>query len=154
MVCGSDAAAAPWPRRATWREPTVNSSPTPPTAAPPIDRPSLVERCMGDPAFACLILGKFAARAAEMVAAVERAVASADAAAVGRAAHSLKGAAANLSAEGVRAAAAAIEAVGHGGDAAAAGPLLAALRFEMDRCLAHVPVLVAELQRGPTGVAA
>ena len=131
--------------------------PVPPntvTCVPPIDRASLVERCMGDPTFAGLILGKFHARAGEMLAAVERAVAAADAAAIGRAAHALKGAAANLSAEGVRAAAQAIESAGHAGDAAAAVRSLEALRAEMGRCLAFIPALTADLQRAPAAAAA
>jgi Amt family ammonium transporter len=121
---------------------------------PPIDRSSLVERCMGDASFACLILGKFQSRAAEMVAAVDRAATAGDAAAAARAAHALKGAAANLSAEAVRAAAGAIEAAGHAGDAAAIAAMVAPLRASMDRCLAYAPRLVAELQRPAAPVAA
>jgi HPt (histidine-containing phosphotransfer) domain-containing protein len=120
---------------------------------PPIDRPSLVARCMGDAAFACMILGKFQARAPEMVAAIERALTAGDAAAAGRAAHGLKGAAANLSAEGVRVAAEAIESAGHDGDLTAAAGHVASLRAAMDRCLAYVPTLVAALQRGPAAAA-
>ena len=127
------------------------STPTGTTAGPdnlpPIERASLVERCMSDAGFACVILGKFQARAGEMVAAVERAVAAADAAAIGRAAHALKGASANLSAERLRAAAQAVESAAHDGDPAAAGPLLTDLRLQLARCLAYVPVLVTELRR-------
>ncbi len=120
---------------------------------PPIDRPSLVERCMGDAAFSCLILGKFQARVGEMVAAVERAAAGGDVAALGRAAHAVKGAAANLSAEGLRAAAGEIEAAAHAGDAAAVGPVVVELRAEADRCLAYIPQLVADLQRAAAAAA-
>jgi len=114
---------------------------------PPIDRASLVERCMGDAGFACLILGKFQARAAEMVAAVDRAATAADAAAAARAAHALKGAAANLSAEAVRVAATAIESAGHAGDAAAVAALVDPLRASMDVCMAYVPRLLDELRQ-------
>ena len=115
--------------------------------APPIDRPSLVERCMGDAGFACLILGKFQARAADMAGAVDRAVAVGDAASAGRAAHALKGAAANLSAEAVRAVAQAIETAGHDNDLPAVVAQMGPLRAAMDRCLAYIPVLTAALQR-------
>jgi len=125
-----------------------------PSDAPPIDRASLVERCMGDASFACLILGKFQSRAPEMVAAVDRAAVAGDAAAAARAAHALKGAAANLSAEAVRVAAGSIEAAGHAADAAAIVAMVAPLRAAMDRCLAYVPRLTAELQRSPTPLAA
>ena len=102
---------------------------------------------MGDAGFACVILAKFQSRAAAMVAAVDRAAAAADPAAAAASAHALKGAAANLSAEDVRAAAGAIEAAGHAGDAAALLDLLGALRGAMDRCLAYLPILSAELRQ-------
>ena len=117
----------------------------PPTAAPPIDRPSLVARCMDDADFTCMILGKFGAQLGEMVARIE--AAAGDAAAAGRAAHALKGAAANLSAGSLTAVAGAIEAAGHAGDAAGVAAHLSDLRREADRCLTYVPVLRAELSR-------
>ena len=122
--------------------------------APPIDRPSLVARCMGDAGFAGLIVGKFQAQLPTLAERIEQAVAAGDAAAAGRAGHALKGAAANLSAAGLQAAAGRIEAAGHAGDPASAAAALASLRAEVARCQAHLPALLAELQRQPAAAAA
>lgn len=131
--------------------PTSTASPN--AEAPPIDRPSLVNRCMGDASFAGLILGKFQARANEMVVAIEKAIAAGDIVGAGRAAHALKGAAANLSAEAVRAHAQTIEQAGHDGNLAAAQAAIGQLRQAMDCCLAYIPTLTAELQRMPAAAA-
>ena len=125
---------------------------TPPAAldaTPPIDRASLVNRCMNDAGFACMILGKFRAQLGPMAERISAAVAAGDAAAAGKAAHALKGASANLSAGSLQAAAQVIEAAGSGGDPAAATAGLPAVRAEVARCLAYLPVLIAELSAVP-----
>jgi HPt (histidine-containing phosphotransfer) domain-containing protein len=121
-------------------------NPTTPTRDP-IDRGSLLERCMGDAGFASIILGKFQSRLGSMAAAVEAASVGGDAAAAGRAGHALKGAAANLSAAGVEAVAAQVEAAGAGGDVAAVARLVPQLWAEVARCLSFLPTLAAELSR-------
>ena len=126
-------------------EPTAAAAPT--VGRPPIDRASLVSRCMDDAGFACLILGKFQGQLGEMAGRIEAAAAAADAGAAGRAGHALKGAAANLSAADLQAAAGAVEAAGHAGDAAAVTAAVPPLLAAVDRCRAYVPVLMAELQR-------
>ena len=111
----------------------------------PIDRASLVGRCMDDAGFACLILGKFQAGVRPMADRVAAAVAAGDAAEMARSAHALKGAAANLSAGALQAAAARIEQAGGHPDVVAVA--LADVRYEVERCLAYVPLLVADLRR-------
>ena len=133
----------------------VTDQPTADTVPPPIDRVTLLDRCMGDAGFTCMILAKFQSQLGHLTAEVERATAAGDAAAAGRAAHTLKGASANLSAAALQAAAAAVEVAGHRANAAALPPLLPPLRAEVARVAAYLPTLMAELDAAPScGIAA
>jgi HPt (histidine-containing phosphotransfer) domain-containing protein len=108
----------------------------------PIDLESLMRRCLDDHGFCAMILHKFAARSEDQLAALERALDSANAPELARQAHTLQGVAANLSAHGLRAAAEELEAAAGRSDFAAAEPALKRTRAELVRCVAAIPAMI------------
>jgi two-component system sensor histidine kinase/response regulator len=125
---------------------TSGGSISPPVAtAPEIDLPSLMRRCLDDAAFCAMILHKFAARAGDQLAALERALESNNFIDLAREAHTLQGVAANLSAARLRSHAEALEAAAKQNDACAAQAALANVRAEMTRCTLQVPELIAKI---------
>ncbi len=115
--------------------------------APPIDAEVLFARCMGNVSFALSLLGELEANGKQQVDAIVQQAADGQPRAAAEAAHSLKGAAAIIGAEPLRAKAAEIEAAGRDGEASLLAEMVHDVRSEMDRCLAYVPTLRAEIQR-------
>ena len=91
-----------------------------------------------------MILQKFAGRADDLMAGLERAVASANMPELAAQAHTLKGVAANLSAEALRARAAELERAAKCSIEEAAN-VVEAVRAETGRCLAAMPELLRSL---------
>jgi len=115
----------------------------------PIDLEALMRRCLDDSGFCGMILHKFAARSEDQLAALERALESANAPELARQAHTLQGVAANLSAHGLRAAAEELEAAAGRNDFSAAEPALKRTRAELARCVAAIPAMIERvLPRG------
>jgi two-component system sensor histidine kinase/response regulator len=121
------------------------SSPSHADLDEPIDLASLLRRCLDDVTFCGMILHKFAARSADQLAALERALESGNAIELAREAHTLQGVAANMSAAGMRARADDLERAARAGDLNTARKLYAAARGEVDRCRLAVPELLLRL---------
>lgn len=111
----------------------------------PIDLASLLRRCLNDTQFCGIILHKFAARSADQVAALQRALESGNAVELAREAHTLQGVAANLSAAGIRDRARELERVARAGDLQSARKAFELARGEVDRCRLVVPELLLRL---------
>lgn len=111
----------------------------------PIDLASLLRRCLDDAQFCGMILHKFAARSADQLAAIQRALESGNAIELAREAHTLQGVAANLSAGGIRERAKELERVARDGDLKTARKVFDATRGEVDRCRLAVPELLLRL---------
>jgi CheY-like chemotaxis protein/HPt (histidine-containing phosphotransfer) domain-containing protein len=120
-------------------------------ASPPIDRESLVKRCMGSIEFAETLLAEFEN---DLPAHVERVVghlAGGDLEAAVESAHSLKGAAGVVAAESLKEIAAEIEAAGRSEELSGSHGLAERLQCEAKRCLERLPEIregiAASLQR-------
>jgi HPt (histidine-containing phosphotransfer) domain-containing protein len=113
---------------------------------PPIDRRSLLDRCMGDTEFAVQMLELFSQHAAGLIGQIRSAVSTGDLASVRKDAHAIKGSTANLSADTVRDAANRLEESCDTGDRAKAVLATTDLERELESCLAYVPVLTRELK--------
>ncbi len=103
-----------------------------------VDLDDLVQRCMGDRAFAATILDKFAGQAADMLEELAEALDAEALERVAALAHTLKGASANVAAQDVSRLAAELEARGKSGDADEASAGLAALREQVTACLDYI----------------
>ncbi len=120
--------------------------PTCPIARPePFDVEDLLHRCLGDAKFSSMLLQKFAARAGNQQAAIERAIDSGNLVELAREAHTLKGVAANLSADELRHGAAKLEQAARGGQRDELADLLADVVDELARCVAAVPAIIEGL---------
>ncbi len=111
----------------------------------PIDLASLLRRCLEDVQFCGIVLHKFAARSADQVAALERALESGNTVELAREAHTLQGVAANLSATALRLRADELEHAARIGELKAARKLLDAARDEVFRCRHVIPQLLLRL---------
>jgi putative two-component system response regulator len=103
------------------------------TPVPPIDMPSIVKRCGGDPKFAASVVDRFRAQSVGEVAKIEQLHAAGDAQALTRAAHSMKSMAAYVSADAVSSLAQKIEALSRDGKLIEASPLVTQLRDEINK---------------------
>jgi HPt (histidine-containing phosphotransfer) domain-containing protein len=112
-----------------------------------IDLPSLLRRCLDDVTFCGMILHKFAARSADQLAALERALESGNTLELAREAHTLQGVAANMSAAALRSQADALERAAVRNDLPAARAALGNTRAEVTRCTQLVPELIARVIR-------
>jgi HPt (histidine-containing phosphotransfer) domain-containing protein len=113
--------------------------------SPPIDIASLLHRCLDDTTFCGMILHKFAARAGDQLAALQRALESANIVELAREAHTLAGVAANLSAVALRDSADELERAATGSNLADARVALDRIRTEVIRCTELVPRLIERL---------
>ena len=111
----------------------------------PFDAKSLLHRCMGDAGFCELMLQKFADRAANQLAALERAARAANCVELAREAHTLKGIALNLSADELRASATRLEQAARTGQCDCLGELISEVRVQVIRCLESMPWVLAEI---------
>ena len=114
-------------------------------AAAPIDLQSLLRRCLDDATFCGMILHKFAARASDQLAALQRALDSSNIVELAREAHTLAGVAANLSAVTLRDRADELERAAAGNNLAAAREAFERTRIELVRCAAQVPRLIERI---------
>ncbi len=140
-----DTSLAPAPPNAAPPAPAPRPSSDAAGDASPFQRDALLEHCLGDTHFCCEILRTFADRAERQRAELDEAVAAGDLEALVQRAHAIKGVAANLAAEPLRERACQLEQLGRAGDAPQIAPAVAQLRRELDRCLADLPRLLAEL---------
>jgi HPt (histidine-containing phosphotransfer) domain-containing protein len=115
--------------------------------APSIDLASLLRRCLDDSTFCGMILHKFAARAGDQLAALQRALESVNTLELAREAHTLAGVAANLSAETLRGYANELERAARTCNLPAARAALDRTRGELARCAESVPRLMERLSR-------
>jgi ammonium transporter, Amt family len=113
----------------------------------PIDVAALLDRCVGDAEFVQLMLEKFRSTSVTMLNTISQAVDAGDAKQMGWYAHNIKGAAANLSAESVRSIAGRLEELGHRGEMEQAEEILSELKREMERCVAYIPTVNAQMQK-------
>jgi two-component system, sensor histidine kinase and response regulator len=112
---------------------------------PPIELVSLMRRCLDDNGFCAMVLHKFAVRSSDQLAALERALESANALELARQAHTLQGVAANLSALALRDRAEELEAAAARGDLQTARRALEHTRRELSRCVTAIPALLARV---------
>jgi Amt family ammonium transporter len=129
--------------------PTTSIVPAPPPQPPPVDRTTLLDRCMGNDELAEKLLARFANEVDKTVDNLRKTLADSDAAALARIAHTLKGTAANVSAEGIRQTAATIERLGHESTLDDVPAKLQLLQAEVTRCLDYIrssqqPALAAD----------
>jgi PAS domain S-box-containing protein len=124
---------------------TVNLPPSSPPQEPPIDLPSVLQRCGSNQAFVAKMLQKFADQSGESFEKLQSAVQEGDAAGVGQLAHGLKGTAAMLSAERVRALAAELEALAAADHLDVAERAVEHLRSEIEACADFIPRLIEQM---------
>jgi HPt (histidine-containing phosphotransfer) domain-containing protein len=124
------------------REMSENS----PSQNPPIDVPSLFDRCMNDSAFVKEILDLFREQAVANLSALAQALEAGDAEQVWKLAHTLKGSAANVSADHLSETFAEIEQVAHKEAFDRAKAMLVEVRNEFDRVVAFFPELLRQVE--------
>lgn len=113
--------------------------------ATPIDRNTLVARCLDDPDFVRQLLGLFTSTAPTQMLKLRSALSGEDVREAIRIAHTLKGSAANLSAEGLRQAAAEVERLLRDNQTSAATDLLPLLEGQIKRTIQYVPTLLKSI---------
>lgn len=96
--------------------------------SPAIDMQTLLDRCLGNEAFALLVLGEFQSSITRQLSEIARHAENADHSAMHDSAHTLKGTASTLAAEGLRRAAADLEAATVVNDAARISTLVERVR--------------------------
>jgi HPt (histidine-containing phosphotransfer) domain-containing protein len=126
------------------------SSPDDPRC-PPFALSELLERCMGNPQIACLLLDKFAQQMRGDLEAIERQLAAGDGAQIARTAHALKGAAGAVAAGSLHDTAAALESWARGNELDRIRAGLEALRQDVARCLQGLPAARQSLSAGLPG---
>jgi Amt family ammonium transporter len=118
-------------------EPAVEESPAP-AGDPPIDFPSLVNRCMGNLEFVESILGTFLSRGSEEMVRLAQHFDQGDCPSLAERAHSLKGAAGIISATRVQELARQLEHQSRRGDLQDCQTLIERLRGELEHCTRSV----------------
>ncbi|WP_168215744.1 hybrid sensor histidine kinase/response regulator [Roseimaritima ulvae] len=113
----------------------------------PIDTRILMERCMGDVAFAENLLQSFASDGPQRLKLIARHTRDNDPQAVGEVAHALKGLAGIMTAGELQELADQVESAGKSGDIDAVRDLLSELTACMDQCIAYVPQATQESRR-------
>ncbi len=116
-------------------------------SAPAIDMTMLRQRCLGNEAFALLLLDEFQSCVPKQLVGLARLVADANAHAIRNAAHSLKGIASTLAADGLRQATADLEAGTSSDDWALILKCVMRVHREALRCLAEI----SRHRAAPTG---
>lgn len=111
----------------------------------PLALADLTARCMGDRTLATLLLTKFEKQVRNDLAALERSESARDGVGLARIAHALKGASATMCAARLSERAASTELHAKAGDMAAITHDIAALRDEINRCIAFLPSARLEL---------
>ncbi len=114
----------------------------------PFELGELLARCVDDREFCALVLHKFSQRAADQMAAIDRAVANGNSAELAVRAHTLKGVAANLAAERLASAAAELERLARGPQLDRVTESVALVRGELERAVQFVPEVVEQLLAG------
>jgi CheY-like chemotaxis protein/HPt (histidine-containing phosphotransfer) domain-containing protein len=104
----------------------------------PIDFPALVDRCMGNAAFAEKMIDKFRTRACDDLEEIAAALAAGDIENAGKLAHKYKGATATLAAQPLSDLAAHMQTVCTAGDAEAAAACLPEMRQEAERLIDYL----------------
>jgi HPt (histidine-containing phosphotransfer) domain-containing protein len=115
------------------------------------DAAGLLAKCGGDARACAVMLRKFAARAADQLAALDRAAASQNAIELARQAHTLSEIAANLSANALATWAARLEWQARTSALGRVAPLLDTVRDEVARCLQAVPEVLARIEESDDG---
>jgi chemotaxis protein histidine kinase CheA len=105
-------------------------NPTPQGSSPPLATAELLERCMGNPGVALLVLD---------LPEIERLTAAGDAAQVARTCHSLKGAAGAVASDSIQRIAAELETLAKQSRLDSIAQQVASLRTEVERVLAYLP---------------
>lgn len=116
--------------------------------AAPLDDQALLDGCAGSADFLTLILGAFQASAESHVDEIARQIESGDSDAVAVAAGKLKDSADGVAAGSLRALAATLEQFAGLMDRESQKRVVKRLREEMNRCLEHIPLLLATVQLG------
>ena len=109
----------------------------------PLDDQALLDGCAGSGDFLMLILGSFQSNAAACIDKIARHVQAGDADAVAEAAAKLKSAAEGVAADSLRALAATLEQFCGLMDRETQDRVVQRLREETNRCLEHIPLLLA-----------
>ena len=110
-----------------------------PHAAGPFDLAGFLARCLGDAMFCKIILNKFADRADDLLARLNRAVESRRPAELAAQAHTLKGLAANFSADELQLRCDELEQAARCGDVSGCALLIERVKAEFGRCRQAVP---------------
>ncbi|WP_442511990.1 response regulator [Novipirellula sp. SH528] len=113
---------------------------------PPICEKEFMDRCMGDLAFAELLLNSFEKDSVARLEQISSQIDQGDTDGVGATAHSLKGIAGILAAHELQSIAMDIETAGNAGKLDQVVALVDVLRKELNRCLDYVPVLKQQKQ--------
>jgi HPt (histidine-containing phosphotransfer) domain-containing protein len=114
-------------------------NPTPQGSSPPLATAELLERCMGNPGVALLVLEKFEKQLHNDLPEIERLTAAGDAAQVARTCHSLKGAAGAVASDSIQRIAAELETLAKQSRLDSIAQQVASLRTEVERVLAYLP---------------
>lgn len=117
------------------------------TTTPPVNSEVLVARCMGNVAFAFVLLEELEVSGRQQVDAIVLHTTGNKPCDAAEAAHSLKGAAAIIGAEPLREKAAEIEKAGRAGETPHLMEMVRELQREFERCLNYIPILRTDLQR-------
>jgi HPt (histidine-containing phosphotransfer) domain-containing protein len=112
-----------------------------------LDRDLLVRNLDGDADLLTHVIELFFETSAEILEAIRRAFADADAAMLRRKAHELRGALANVGAEAAAQAAKELEALARGGSLTGAGPAMRALESEIAKLEPALRALAASARR-------
>lgn len=121
---------------------------------PPLDVPSLLDRCMGSVELLDSLLTELESSGSEQVDGIAEFLTQQDCQQTADAAHALKGAAGILGAESIRDLAASLEKSGRSGTLEGLDAAIVDLKFEMNRCLKFIPTArqkARELSDGKVG---
>jgi HPt (histidine-containing phosphotransfer) domain-containing protein len=132
----------------------MKSNSTTPSATPPIDAASLLQRCRGKGPLAERLLAQFEQQLAGQVETLRQSLGRSDHDALARAAHAVKGSAANMSAGGLSDVAARLEKLGAAADREAAAACLEQLADQARQCRAFIPRAVEDVRRLASSAAA
>jgi Amt family ammonium transporter len=113
----------------------------------PIDTDALLDRCMGDVAFAESLLETFKRDCGQRFDEILRHADERDMQAAGQAAHGLKGIAGTVAASNVQTIAAELEAASKAGDVDGVRDLVDSLRNEVIQCLDYTPVVIELIRK-------
>ena len=124
---------------------------TPQKRTLPFALAELSERCMDNAAVAALLLDKFETQLNADIREIEQRLVTGDTGQIARTAHALKGAAGAVAAAALEGLAAEIEIMARSDQLDSIARELSALRVEVERCLAYLPVARGLLKSGTSG---